>query len=132
MNYFDTDNRKFAKEFVDYGVFSTDDTLPYEASEESAMGEYVHPLKDIKRIKVTKPQLHDIIRESVKRVLKEEIKSDYDSKWDEYVRREKFNLEDLESKVPVPYRARIHQMVVELDSFLDDIKQKREWENWNN
>ena len=54
MNYFDTDNRKFAKEFVDYGVFSTDDTLPYKASEESAMGEYVHPLKDMRSIKLNK------------------------------------------------------------------------------
>ena len=54
MNYFDTDNRKFAKEFVDYGVISTDDTLPYKASEESAMGEYVHPLKDMRSIKLNK------------------------------------------------------------------------------
>lgn len=86
MNYFDTDNRKFAKEFVDYGIFSTDDTLPYKASENSAMGEYVHPLNDMKNIKLTKPKLHGmkknrikmtesqlnrVIRESVNTVLNE-------------------------------------------------------------
>lgn len=89
MNYFDTDNRKFAKEFVDYGVFSTDDTLPYKASEESAMGEYVHPLKDMRsiklhkvkdksidsmnnnRIRLTESQLRRIVKESVDSILKE-------------------------------------------------------------
>lgn len=87
MNYFDTDNRKFAKEFVDYGVFSTDDTLPYKASEESAMGEYVHPLKDMRSIKLhkikdkridsmnnnnirlTESQLHKVIRKCVTETL---------------------------------------------------------------
>lgn len=82
MNYFDTDNRKFAKEFVDYGIFSTDDTLPYKASENSAMGEYVHPLNDMKNIKLTKPKLHGMKKNRIKmtesqlsRVIKESVRS---------------------------------------------------------
>lgn len=54
MNYFDTDNREFAKHFVKYGLIPTDKELQYDASEESAMGGYVHPMKDLEQIKKTK------------------------------------------------------------------------------
>lgn len=61
------------------------------------MGEYVHPLKDMKNIKSTKPklnrmrknkikltesQLHKVIKESVKNVLNENV---YDEDYEEIV-----------------------------------------------
>lgn len=74
MNYFDTDDRSFASDYAKYGVFSTDDTLPYKASKNSACGKYVHPsIKDKKlkrKITITEEELHDLIKEAIKEVLK--------------------------------------------------------------
>lgn len=82
MSHFDQDDRYFADYFVNYGVIPTDDELPYEASEDSAMGEYVHPMDDMenfnkkqieKSMKIDESKLRAIIAESIKRVLKEDV-----------------------------------------------------------
>lgn len=105
MNHFDTDNREFAKHFVKFGLIPTDDELPYEASEESAMGGYVHPMKDIekfrkkklmndeengirteqktkknmkKTIKISENKLRSLVKEHVARVLSEAKLPKYD------------------------------------------------------
>lgn len=78
MNHFDTDNREFAKSFVKYGVIPTDKDLPYEADEESAMGNYVHPLKDMKKMKKTvrigEHELREIISKSITKIISEMLK----------------------------------------------------------
>lgn len=80
MSHFDQDDRYFADYFVKYGVIPTDDELPYEASEDSAMGEYVHPMDDMenfnkkqreKNMKIDENKLKAIIAESIRKVLSE-------------------------------------------------------------
>ena len=80
MSHFDQDDRYFADYFVKYGVIPTDDELPYEASEDSAMGEYVHPMDDMeifnkkqigKNMKIDESKLKAIIAESVANILSE-------------------------------------------------------------
>ena len=80
MSHFDQDDRYFADYFVNYGVIPTDDELPYEASEDSAMGEYVHPMDDMenfnkkqreKNMKIDERKLKAIIAESIRKVLSE-------------------------------------------------------------
>lgn len=79
MSHFDQDDRYFANYFVKYGVIPTDDELPYEASEDSAMGEYVHPLDDMERfnkaaVKISEGKLKEIIAKSIKKVLSESLR----------------------------------------------------------
>ena len=88
MNHFTTDDRYFAKHYTKYGVIPTDEELPYKASDNSASGKYVHPDEDNNKgksnkhmkqkqtkqtIKLNESQLRNIIKESIKMVLKENM-----------------------------------------------------------
>jgi len=141
MNYFDTDNREFAKHFVKYGLIPTDKELQYDASEESAMGGYVHPMKDLEQIKkqnrnkhedkdiktenmskkqkrFTESDLHRIVKESVQKILAES----YSTNYDELIKDEMYRLYELEQKVPQWIRTEIHSMVVTMEGILQEIK----------
>ena len=141
MNYFDTDNREFAKHFVKYGLIPTDKELQYDASEESAMGGYVHPMKDLEQIKkqnrnkhedkdiktenmskkqkrFTESDLHRIVKESVQKILAES----YSTNYDELIKDEMYRLYELEQKVPQWIRTEIHSMVVTIEGILQEIK----------
>ena len=88
MNHFTTGDRYFAKHYTKYGVIPTDEELPYKASDNSASGKYVHPDEDNNKgksnkhmkqkqtkqtIKLNESQLRNIIKESIKMVLKENM-----------------------------------------------------------
>lgn len=75
---------------------------------------------DKKLIKLTRQDLHNIVRESVSRVLKE----DYDANYYELIKREMHNLYDLEVRMPEYLRPQIHSMAAELEGILYDIRTK--------
>ena len=147
MNYFDTDNREFAKHFVKYGLIPTDKELQYDASEESAMGGYVHPMKDLERIKkqnrnkhedkdiktenmskkqkrFTESDLHRIVKESVQKILAES----YSTNYDELIKDEMHRLYELEQKVPQWIQPEIHSMVVTMEGILQEIKRNHNFD----
>ena len=61
--------------------------------------------------------------------LLKENDNDYVGNYDELIKHEMHNLYELEAKVPVSYRAKIHSMVVSLQAMWQDIQRKRDFDN---
>lgn len=62
-------------------------------------------------------------------------KYDYVGNYDELIKHEMHNLFELEAKVPVSYRAKIHSMAVSLQAMWQDIQRNRDFIDgldWNN
>lgn len=76
---------------------------------------------------ISETRLKKIITESIGKILE----GDYDANYEELMRREMHNLAELETKVPVCYRENIHNMVVEIQSLLEQIQRNRDFEDWN-
>lgn len=84
-----------------------------------------------KTIRLTETDLHNIIKESVKKVLKEG-ENNYDPDYEELIKREMHNLWDLSEKVPMAYRAEIYSMGNSLQALLQEIHRNYEFDKWNN
>lgn len=91
-------------------------------------------MKKKQLIRLKESDLHNIIKESVNEILKEEQndKYDYAHNYAELIKHEMHNLWELSEKVPYTYRAEIYQMGNSLQSILFDIRRKDEFDNWNN
>lgn len=82
------------------------------------------------KIKLTESKLKQMIAESVKKVLNENI--DYEGNYQELIKNAMHQLYDLEGKVPYSYRPKIHGMAVSLEAMYQDIQRNHEFDNWNN
>jgi len=78
-----------------------------------------------KIIKLTESDLHNIIKESVNKILENDT-YDYDSNYEELIKNEYHNLCELETKVPYLMRPQIHSMAAEMQGILFDIKTKND------
>lgn len=58
--------------------------------------------------------------------------NDYDGNYEELIRHELNNLQELEKRVPQCYWRDIHSAVISLEGILCAIKRNREFEDWNN
>ena len=81
-------------------------------------------------IRLSESDLHRVIKESVKQVLKEY--NDYDGNYQELIKDAMHYLYDLEGKVPYCYRAEIHSMVNSMQAMYQEIQRKHEFVNQNN
>jgi hypothetical protein len=61
--------------------------------------------------------------------LLKEKDNDYVGNYDDLIKNEMHNLYELEAKVPVCYRAKIHSMAVSLQAMWQDIQRKRDLDN---
>ena len=77
-----------------------------------------------KLIRLTESDLHNIVSETVSRMLKE----DYNGRYDELVKDEMYRMAELERQVPEWLKPEIHGMVVTLESILSNIKTSRDIE----
>jgi hypothetical protein len=77
-------------------------------------------------IRLTESDLHKIIKESIKNVLKE----NYSSNYDELIKDEMHRLYELEQKVPQWIQSEIHSMVVTMEGILQEIQRNRDFNNY--
>ena len=83
-------------------------------------------------IKLNEAQLHQIVAESVKKVLNETNENyDYDGNYEKLIRDEMHRLYDLSLRVPKCFEVEIYSMVTTMKSILDTIQRNREFDNWN-
>lgn len=77
-----------------------------------------------KVIKLTETDLHNIVKETISRILNESDIYDYDVNYEQLIKNEIHNLYDLEGKVPYSYRQEIHSMANTLQGILSSIRMK--------
>lgn len=77
-------------------------------------------------LKLTESEIKNVIMESVKRILKE----DYAGNYEELIKEEMHRLYELEQNVPQWIQSDIHNMVVTMQSILQEIQRNRDFDNW--
>lgn len=82
-------------------------------------------------IRLSESQLHNVIKESVRKVMREGAGMyDWKGNWEEDVKHEIGRLYDLEAKVPPMKKSEVHQMIIKLQSFLDDAQRARDFDEF--